>query len=1044
MTQAVERKFANLVIRASAGTGKTFQLSNRYIALACAGELPEQILAVTFARKAAGEILGRVLLRLAEAALDPRKASALAKEVDEPALDQARATRELRQLIQRLHRLRIGTLDSFFVQMATHFSLELGFTPGWTIVDEIGDQELRADAIQAVLDGKDTGDIVALLQLLSKGDVTRSVTSQIWDAVGSLYTLYRETPRDAWHALKRPKELSVDEVEGARQMLAAVPLPQHKSWANRRNADVQYVATGDWLALIRGGIAGQILCGIDTYYGKTIEPEVRAAYEPLIGQARAVIVKQLANQTESTWKLLDDFHAEYEQLKLRAGQWRFDDVSRKLADSLNDGKLDRPGYRLDSPLAHLLLDEFQDTSLAQWEVVRPFAKEVTLGGHGSFFCVGDVKQAIYGWRGGLSEIFDTVVAHLEGLEHKSLKESYRSCQAVIDTVNRVFQKIADNPALEDTKAPARYAAVRQSWKERYEEHSTARNDLDGHCRLVLAPRSETQGDATLEFAAHEIRRLVRRHPGRTVGVLVRTNASVAQLIYHLRNDAVQPILASEEGGNPLTDSAAVQLVLSLLKIADHPGDTVARFHVAESPLAKVVKLVDHGDHAAARRLAAQVRHQLGVDGYGRTIDGWVKELAPHANARELNRLLQFVEMAYKYDAAATTRTTDFIRHVEGTKVEDPTSALVRVMTVHQAKGLQFDMVVLPELDKLLRGQVRPVAVDRDEAGGPVTLVCRYAGEDVQPMLPKKFQQMFDKSPDQAVNESLCLLYVAMTRAVHALHMIVAPPAENARSVAKSFAGVLLAALADKSRAIEPGAIVYEHGDETWSDSKSVEHDAAPSVELLKVKLRKESSTPRRALTRQTPSSLQGGDKVDLARRMQLDNTRALGRGSLFHKWFECLAWLDDGEPTDNELLEAVRGTPSAECDLPNELKEYRAILQRPQVREVLSRAAYMKGRRDIRLEGNREQPFILQEGEKLIRGAIDRLVLVYQGEKLVEAEVLDYKTDQLSGGKIAEAVEHYRPQMDAYRRAAAQYTGLDMKRVTAKLVFVVPGVVESV
>ncbi len=87
--------------------------------------------------------------------------------------------------------------------------------------------------------------------------------------------------------------------------------------------------------------------------------------------------------------------------------------------------------------------------------------------------------------------------------------------------------------------------------------------------------------------------------------------------------------ASEEGGNPLTDSAAVNVVLSLLRIADHPGDTVARFHVAHSPLGAAIGLEDYRDDAAARRVSLQVRQSLVQHGYGATIQGWTQSLARH-------------------------------------------------------------------------------------------------------------------------------------------------------------------------------------------------------------------------------------------------------------------------------------------------------------------------------------------------------------------------------------------------------------------------------
>ena len=112
---ATPHGWPNVVIRASAGTGKTYQLSNRYLQLAADGQPPEQVLASTFARKAAGEILGRVLVRLAEAALDETARRELTRAIERE-LSPADCHRLLKKLVGELHRLRIGTLDSFFVQ----------------------------------------------------------------------------------------------------------------------------------------------------------------------------------------------------------------------------------------------------------------------------------------------------------------------------------------------------------------------------------------------------------------------------------------------------------------------------------------------------------------------------------------------------------------------------------------------------------------------------------------------------------------------------------------------------------------------------------------------------------------------------------------------------------------------------------------------------------------------------------------------------------------------------------------------------------------
>ena len=120
------RRFEHLLIRASAGTGKTFRLSNRYVELIDADQRLPEILAVTFTRKAAGEILDRIIERVAVAALDADAARELARFVGDGNLDSTRCRALLAAMVRNLHRLNVGTLDSFFIRLAQCFSLAEG------------------------------------------------------------------------------------------------------------------------------------------------------------------------------------------------------------------------------------------------------------------------------------------------------------------------------------------------------------------------------------------------------------------------------------------------------------------------------------------------------------------------------------------------------------------------------------------------------------------------------------------------------------------------------------------------------------------------------------------------------------------------------------------------------------------------------------------------------------------------------------------------------------------------------------------------------
>ena len=183
----------HVVIRASAGTGKTFQLTKRYLSLLNAGASPAQILAVTFTRKAAGEILDRLLVGLAEAAHTPAALQALQQHMTGPVLDRRRCVDLLQVLLRDLHQLQISTLDSFFIQIARGLALELGLPVDWQIVEDLDDQRLRMEAMQAFLAEDALADLVHLLRLLSKGEAPRSVVG-VLDAVATISTRWPSRP----------------------------------------------------------------------------------------------------------------------------------------------------------------------------------------------------------------------------------------------------------------------------------------------------------------------------------------------------------------------------------------------------------------------------------------------------------------------------------------------------------------------------------------------------------------------------------------------------------------------------------------------------------------------------------------------------------------------------------------------------------------------------------------------------------------------------------------------------------------------------------
>ncbi len=1110
-------ELSDILIRASAGTGKTYQLANRFVRLLEADVPPETILAATFTRKAAGEILERILLTLAHAASDDRKCAELGCAIDSPKLTRARCVELLARLTRRLHRLQVGTLDSFFSRLAASFSLELELPPAWRILEDIDAARLRSEAIESLLESSSEEDLARLLRLMTKGTAARSVSELIDSTVKAARELFLETTADAWRKVPTPPHPTDMDLHSVPGRLRELPPPSHKNIQKSIEADAVLAEQEQWDEMPTKGILSKLAAGEFVFYKKPIEGEVRETYEWLLELLRSLFLNRLARQTEATRELLERFDLEYRKLQRRTGGCGFTDLARALAGrreplprettknaepDAESAWLRRAAFRCDVRLSHLLLDEFQDTSLLQWHVLRPFAEQVlskftthinptrrrgTKEGQAfdpslarraiddlennqsaSFFCVGDVKQAIYGWRGGDARIFDTLQQQLPRLQPESLNQSYRSAQPIIDMVNQVFSRMIQHPNLGRSETPL------QAWSRRFPTHETAKKELAGHVRLSVAPAKteddESQNDVTLRHASRLVADLTREAPGRSIGVLVRRNEVVAKLIFELQ---FLGLPASEEGGNPLTDSAAVRLVLSLLRLADHPGDTVSRCHVATSPLGVALGFVDFRDDSAAAALAARVRRQLLIDGYGPSVASWVKSLAEQCSPRELSRLEQLTEVAYGDPASATLRTRDFIEQVENARVADPRSTLVRVMTVHQAKGLQFDIVVLPELDVDLLGQEPSLVAGNADPTEPPNAICLYRNEHIRRLLPVDLQRLFEQDVERRTHEALCVLYVALTRAVHALHLLIAP---SSKPPVATFAGLLRASLADNAAAL-PEATLFEIGDPQWVSPtpKDVQHPlhTAMPPQLPRIRFALPLPTPVRGWQREAPSQhVESHADRRLSELLKPGDSIARERGTLIHKWFEQIEWLDAGRPTVEQLLAAARSLPPMSIAPAALLPEFFTMLDQPVIARRLTSSTF-----DSQASGAasaprfsaaivttggltpprspttsqslrvlREHPFAWREGVSLVSGVIDRLVLWQEGDRVVAAELLDFKTDAVpdSGPVLDARIATYRPQLESYRRAVSRLFAIDASCVAARLVFVNPGVVVSV
>ena len=1067
------------VILASAGAGKTYRLTGRYLELLLSGVDPSTVLATTFTRKAAGEILAKTIDRLSNAIADADERSRLAEHLPDEVKRTVTADRcrhAMAELGRRLDRLSVSTLDGFFARLIGAFRYELGLPlePRYLDDESAEAKELRGRAIEALFAeeaarDETLGTLVALMKQLHHDGAKRSVTEAIDGIVSELYEVYRAAPSEAaWSRLAVPEGvLQQEQLEAAVAVLAGgrPALPERKNYVKSWENDVAQAEAGDWQGFLKGGIPAKLAAGEAKYDKIEIPIEVERLYRPLVSHAESVRLAELAYQTRATHALLARFDARFAEARRQRGVMRFADATHALARelfTLDPGVLSDAFFRLDARVQHLLLDEFQDTSLEQWRVLEPFAAEAASQDR-SFFCVGDPKQAIYGWRGGEVELFDRAM-RLPGLgddARQTLAVSWRSSQVVLDAVNGVFDTLESNPVLDACPG------VASAWSARFEPHAAAKPNLPGHVTLETTRpepdaqdhRNDDDGDDDEDDAAadalteHEraaaefIVDLHRRRPDRGIGVLVRKNAAASRLLYELRR---RELPVSGEGGVPITDTPAVNAMLSALTLADHPGHRAAAFHVVNSPLGESLGLTTR-DPRDVERFARSVRDRLLQVGYAATLAEWTRRVQDHCGDRSRRRLEKLIDLAEAFDrGSADLRPARLVAHAEALRIEEPATSLVRVMTIHKSKGLEFDAVVLPELDSGFKFEPT-VLLDRGgDPTGEIEAVYRAGNKDTRCLCPT-LEALAGDAKHRELSEWLCLLYVAMTRAKRSLHMLVKPLKRSDKGKLNtsgwsnlSWSAVLRRSLIDEGGPIGEGEreTLYEIGEAPPGDGTSATSDvAAADGGVLPAGLGLSPGAARRGRVSVSPSA--AGREARTADELLTPDTLGEGArtsGSVWHALFECVGFLDEQPPERGALAEAARrADPSLDdAAAAGVIEDFEAVLQKTEVRDALAR------RGASRLE--RERPFaIFDERGRLVQGRFDRLVIHDDaGGRPTSARVIDFKTDRIDEAGVADRAAHHRPQLRAYRSAAAKRLGVPVDAVSAELVFTRVGRVVAV
>ena len=1048
----------NAALAASAGTGKTFALSSRYLALLAAGADPASIVALTFTRKAAGEILARILTRLARAAAGEAENRLLAGELAQARLagfaDCAAARAALRRLVQALPGLRVGTLDSFFLQVLRPFRLEAGIGVDLSIAREFDNPEenliLQSLLERAALSPDEQRELMETFKLATFGEERKSIYGSIARLIQNQYELARRAPdKHAWGdpariwadgaALLRPPAAPAwDDVFAALagQAGALRTDTDRKAWdqftANLRNVrnqgEYDFSATLDERLYTAFAAPGSSPESIPFNRGEIrFLPATRRALAAAFAYLRHAILARQIVRTQGLYRLLAAYGREHRAHLARTGQLSFNDIAQLLAPGQAPAQLRAQlDGRLDARFRHWLLDEFQDTSLVQWAVIENLIDEVIQNPDGdrTLFYVGDTKQAIYEWRSGDPRLFRRILAKYNRPgrppaidEAAPLVQSWRSSPVVLEAVNRVFGNLPAMP-LPHAELATDWTAIAARWADEWQPHEAAAKNrkLAGHAALHVLPRLKPDEDGPTPVSravdlVAELRRTIPDFDRLSVALLARGNDQGLALLDALAERKIRAVWA---GNSPLLDNALLPAILSLAKLVEHPGDTLARRHVEMSPLAGNVALTP----AALVAFARLIREQ----GYA----GFAARLAATLDLSraplEQARLRTLMAVAAEFDRQPGATALRFVSFVEAQDLPaEETGSNIQILTMHKAKGLEYDLVILPALgDKGITSKGKnPLLVheaDRPDPSPPVDWILSSPETPVIEAESPLVAQLDADRQGKALEE-LRLLYVAMTRAKRALHLITTESGKTSKTL---YLGTVLRNTLAPGSAPDVENPVWQAGTPDWWKQPAGGEKPAlpPSASLESAALPQKPA--ERPVEAHIASQEHGTGHGKAGWFFRPEGAEARDLGTRVHALFEQLEWLAPGQK------------PAFKDADPDARRLVEAALARPAVRALFAAPSGP-------VELLREQAFEAVLGGKWLSGKIDRLVLEKDADgRPVRARIIDFKTDQTP------APARHAAQMADYRQAAALLFGLPPKNITCTLLFVRSGTATDV
>ena len=691
-----------LALKASAGSGKTFALTVRYISLLLLGAKPNEILTLTFTNKAANEMSERIYKTLLTLGDDEAYINAI---INQSNLSKEEILGKKAYLIKSFTNatLSIFTIDKFINKILREFCGYVGISD---------DFEIKEDDIEALslkfLESLDSKQFETLIDFshyekkkfnslfeLFKNLLEKNEKVDILNIDATLIDFQKENVMT--HAFKI-KEAILNCSVASNSAQKAVDFEKFDDLFGRTWLEKDTLADYSYFKK----------CANETLesYFSSLKDEIGIYYKLRAGYSLSKLFE--------LYLMFKDFKFNFNKNK---NYLEFNDISNLVYELLST-KIDKEFlyFRLDSTYSHMLIDEFQDTSLLQYKILEPLISEIMSGDttkFKTFFYVGDTKQSIYRFRGGKRELFDYVAKTNPQLEVEVLNTNYRSCENIISYVNSLFLNLPNY--------------------EYFEQESISK---DGYVEVVVDNALE-EDDKFVNIAL-KIDELIKQglNPN-DISILTYTNDDVLNLYYYLKQK-FPDMKISTEMTSKLINQQNVKALINGMKYLYFQEE------IYKENLNALIGMP----------LLNELNFDIEIK--EKSVQEILKELASKLKIIDEN-VIKFIEVSSTFN-----NIVDFVYEVDklDANMENSESVGLQILTIFKSKGLEFHTVIL--LDRIKRKNVDKSSLlfeyDSVELKNIFYKIKGYENHNLE------YANALAKEKALSLEDEINILYVALTRA----------------------------------------------------------------------------------------------------------------------------------------------------------------------------------------------------------------------------------------------------------------------------------------